>query len=273
MLIDCGFDLVFDIPAPTPMVLALYLHPSRVPDLVHPRGIESLHLSPFVPLFDYYDTFGNRLSRLVAPAGKLRIAHRMTVRDPGTLDPPITDDLYQHPVEQLPGEVLQFLLGSRYCEVDRFMPLAWELFGQMPPGPGRVRAVLNFVHSHLTFSYASARPTKTAWDVYEEKKGVCRDFQHLTITFCRCLNVPARYVTGYLGDIGIPPDSTAMDFSAWMEVYLSGAWRTVDARHNKPRTGRILMATGRDATDVALTTGFGKTTLEHFSVITVEKTV
>jgi transglutaminase-like putative cysteine protease len=271
MLIDCGFDLVFDVPAPTPMVLALYLHPSRNTDLVEPPGIETLRITPFTPAYDYYDTFGNRLSRILAPAGELAISHRITVRDSGLPDEPVRDDWLQHPVQDLPAEVLQFLLASRYCEVDRFMDLAWKRFGHLPPGGVRVRAVLDFVHSHLKFSYASARPTKTAWDAYEERLGVCRDFQHLAITFCRCLNIPARYVSGYLGDIGVPPDPAPMDFSAWMEVYLSGAWRTLDARHNKPRIGRVLMTTGRDAVDVALTTGFGTTTLKRFFVVTAER--
>lgn len=270
MIIDCGFDLVFDIPSPTPMVLALYLHPSRVKDLIRPAGIETLKISPWAQAFDYYDTFGNRLSRILAPAGKLYISHRITVRDSGLPDAVIGDELVQHPIQELPAEVIQFLLASRYCEVDKFMTLAWELFGHTQPGPGRVRAIMDFVHSHITFSYPSARSTKTAWDVYVERQGVCRDFQHLSIAFCRCMNIPARYVTGYLGDIGIPYDPSPMDFSAWMEVYLSGAWRTVDARHNKPRTGRILMATGRDATDVALTTGFGRTNLDQFTVISAE---
>lgn len=269
MLIHCGFDLVFDIPAPTPILLTLYLHPYRAGDLISPAGPETLKLFPALPVSDYYDVFGNRVGRILAPAGKLFISHRITVRDPGTLDVPI-GGLFQHPVQHLPPDVLQFLLGSRYCEVDRFMPMAWQLFGTVPAGAPRVQAVLDYVHSRVTFGYQHARATKTAWDVHEERTGVCRDFQHLAITLCRCLNIPARYVTGYLGDIGIPYDPSPMDFSAWMEVYLDGAWRTVDARHNKPRMGRILMATGRDATDVALTTSFGNTTLEKFFVVAEE---
>lgn len=284
MLIHCGFDLEFDVPAPTPMLLALYLHPWRAKDFRHHglpgtndlSGTEGFHATeetltfrPQLPVSDYLDVFGNRVARIVAPAGKLEISHRITVEDSGIPDVGI-EGLVQHPVQELPPEVLQFLLASRYCEVDKFMPLAWELFGKTPPGWQRVRAILDFVHGHVTFGYAHARSTKTAWDVWEEKKGVCRDFQHLAITFCRCMNVPARYVTGYLGDIGIPADPAPMDFSAWMEVYLGGAWRTLDARHNKPRVGRVLMAVGRDATDVALTTSFGATRLTKFFVVTDE---
>lgn len=274
MRIKCGFDLEFAVSGPTPMLLALYLHPSRVGDLVSQWEEdrverETLRITPGIEVRDYTDAFGNRIGRIVAPAGRLAISHRIVVNDPGEWDAPITN-LEQHPIEQLPAEVLQFLMGSRYCEVDKFMPLAWELFGKTKPGWERVKAVIDAVHEHVTFGYKYARPTKTAWDVWTERTGVCRDFQHLAITFCRCLNIPARYVTGYLGDIGIPPDPAPMDFSAWMEVYLSGAWRTLDARHNKPRMGRILMATGRDATDVALTTSFGSTVLEKFLVVSEE---
>jgi transglutaminase-like putative cysteine protease len=273
MQIQCGFDLAFDIPAPTPMLLALFLHPSRAGDVISREGKfasgEVLNIWPSVPVADYSDVFGNRIGRIVAPAGKLRISHRVLVRDHGRPDPTV-EGLVQHAVQDLPPDVIQFLLASRYCEVDRFMPLAWQLFGKTTLGWERVKAILDFVNGHVEFGYAYARPTKTAWDVYEEKRGVCRDFQHLAITFCRCLNIPARYVTGYLGDIGVPPDPSPMDFSAWMEVYLSGAWRTLDARHNKPRIGRVLMAVGRDATDVALTTSFGPNTLEKFLVVTDE---
>lgn len=251
------------------MMLALYLHPSRAWDLVEPTGPETLTITPWVPVADYTDVFGNRVGRIVAPAGRLAISHRITVRDTGMLDIGI-EGLMQSPVEQLPADVLQFLLGSRYCEVDRFVEFAWATFGKTPLGWERVKAVIDFVHKHVTFGYQYARPTKTAWDVFEERTGVCRDFQHLAITLCRCLNIPARYVTGYLGDINVPFDPAPMDFSAWMEVYLGGAWRTMDARHNKARTGRILMAVGRDATDVALTTSFGKTTLEKFFVVSEE---
>lgn len=273
MQIQCGFDLEFEIPAPTPMLLALYLHPSRAGDHVPRGGVgaerEALRISPEVPVHDYSDAFGNRVGRIVAPAGRLAISHRVVVRDTGVPDQTI-EGLDQHPIQDLPDGVVQFLLASRYCEVDRFMPLAWDLFGKTKPGWERVKTIVDFVNSHVTFGYAFARPTKTAWDAYEEKKGVCRDFQHLAITFCRCMNIPARYVTGYLGDIGVPADPAPMDFSAWMEVYLGGKWRTLDARHNRPRVGRVLMAVGRDATDVALTTSFGPTRLEKFFVVTDE---
>ncbi len=163
-----------------------------------------------------------------------------------------------------------YLLGSRYCDTDLLSDTAWQLFGGTPPGWARVQAICDHVHERLKFGYEYARPTRTAWDGFHEQLGVCRDFAHLAITLCRCMNIPARYCTGYLGDIGVPPDDTPMDFSAWFEVYLGGAWYTFDARHNAPRIGRILMARGRDATDVALTTTFGRCTLTGFTVHTYE---
>jgi transglutaminase-like putative cysteine protease len=256
MFIRIGYDLIFEVPAPTPMLLMLYVHPSRQRDL---EGPERIFIEPDVLIEDYIDWFGNKAARIVAPAGQLRIR----------------PDLYgysaqQHPVEQLPTAVLQFLMASRYCEVDRMTDLAWSLFGNTPTGWSRVQAVQNWVHNHITFGYAFARPTKTAYDAYIEKQGVCRDFMHLSITLLRALGIPARYVTGYLGDIGIPPVPAPMDFSAWYEVYLGGRWWTCDARHNRPRIGRVLMGIGRDATDVALTTSFGPTVLKKFFVVTEE---
>ena len=176
----------------------------------------------------------------------------------------------QHPLEQLPVDTLFYLLGSRYCEPDRFIQLAWAKFGTAPKGWPLVQAICDYVHGHIEFGYAHASPTKSAWQAHEEGRGVCRDFAHLAITLCRCMNIPARYCTGYLGDIGVPPDETAMDFSAWFEVYLGDRWYTFDARHNVPRIGRILMARGRDATDVAISTSFGLNTLAGFKVHTDE---
>jgi len=215
------------------------------------------------------DVFGNRCGFVYAPAGMLRFTSDAIVSDSGQPDP-IQPDARQHPVEELPADVLQFLLASRYCEVDRMGDMAWELFGALPPGWGKVQAVVDWVHNHIEFGYGHASPTKTAFDVCEQKKGVCRDFMHLTITLLRCLNIPARYATGYLGDIGVPAAPFPMDFSAWLEVYLGGRWWVFDARHNKPRIGRVLMARGRDAVDVALTTSFGPSRLEKFEVWTDE---
>lgn len=266
MRIRIGFDLVFGISTPTPMLLMLYVHPSRQWDV---EGPERLNLEPAVPLLDFTDVYGNRGTRIVAPPGDLSIRHDTVIRDTG--EPDATgENALQHPIDQLPPEVLPYLFASRYCEVDRMADIAWSLFANTPLGWPRVVAVRDWVHNHVTFGYEHARRTKTAYDVYVERAGVCRDFQHLSITLLRALNVPARYVTGYLGDIGIPFNPAPMDFSAWFEVYLGGRWWSCDARHNHPRIGRILMATGRDATDVALTTSFGPTTLKQFLVTTQE---
>ena len=266
MHIRIGYELVFDVPAPTAMLLALYVHPSRQKDLLGP---ERLTLEPAVPVDDFLDAFGNKVARIVAPAGQLRIASEGVIRDTGEPDV-VGYEAEQHQVQDLPTECLQFLLNSRYCEVDALTNIAWDLFGQVNNGWPKVKAVLDWVHNHVTFGYAYARSTKTAMDVYTEKQGVCRDFMHLSVTLLRALNIPARYTTGYLGDIGVPVSPSPMDFSAWFECYLGGRWWTCDARHNRPRVGRVLMAVGRDATDVALTTSFGPTNLTKFRVITDE---
>jgi transglutaminase-like putative cysteine protease len=266
MLIRLGYEIVFDLPAPTPMLLMLHVHPSQAGSLREP---DRVRVEPAVPVEEFTDAFGNRCGRLLAPAGTLRLSNDTLVEDSGLPDA-VCPEAAQHPVEQLPPEVLPFLLASRYCEVDRLSDVAWGLFGQAPPGWGRVQAVCDWVHDNVRFGYEFARPTKTAYEVHAERQGVCRDFMHLAITFCRCLNIPARYATGYLGDIGVPPAPFPMDFSAWFEAYLGGRWHTFDARHNVPRIGRVLMARGRDATDVALTTSFGPTHLKKFVVRTDE---
>jgi transglutaminase-like putative cysteine protease len=266
MLIRVGYEMVFHAPAPAPMLLLLYTHPSRTPTL---RWPDALRTDPEVPVTDFTDCNGNRCGRLVAPAGILRLWSDTLVEDSGQPDP-VCPDAAQGAVEDLPAEVLPFLLASRYCEVDRLSDVAWDLFGRTLPGWPRVQAICDWVHASVRFGYQFARPTKTAHDVYTERQGVCRDFTHMAIAFCRCLNIPARYATGYLGDIGVPPAPSPMDFSAWFEVYLGSRWHTFDARHNVPRIGRVLMARGRDAVDVALTTSFGATELRKFSVWTDE---
>jgi transglutaminase-like putative cysteine protease len=248
------------------MVLMLRVHPSRDASLCAP---EAVRLEPELPLEEFVDGFGNRCGRIVAPSGTLRIQNDALVGDTGELDP-IEPLARQHPVQELPVDTLPFLLGSRYCEVDRLTDVAWQLFSHTPLGWPRVQAVVDWCHANVEFGYAHARPTKTAFDVFTERNGVCRDFTHLAITFCRCLNIPARYATGYLGDIGVPPVPDPMDFSAWFEVYLERRWWTFDARHNRPRIGRIVMARGRDAVDVALTTSFGPHELQRFVVVTEE---
>jgi transglutaminase-like putative cysteine protease len=197
----------------------------------------------------------------------LRLYGDGIVRDTGVPDP-VVPDAIQHAVEELPPDVLAFLLGSRYCETDRLSEEAWRIFGQTPPGWARVQAICDFVHNQISFGYQHARPTKSALDAYNERLGVCRDYAHLAITFCRCLNIPARYCTGYLGDIGIPPVDLPMDFSGWFEVYLGGRWYTFDPRHNTPRIGRVLIARGRDAADVPITYTFGPNQLQSFKVWT-----
>jgi len=265
MLIRLGYDLQFEIPAPTPMVALLHVHPSRAHNLLEP---DELHTEPALDVASYTDAFGNRCARFVAPQGHLRLTSSTLIYDSGALDE-VNPNAREVPVGELPTELLCFLLNSRYCEVDRFSNIAFELFGHITPGWGRVQAICDWVHGKVAFSYPHARPTKSALDVYTERIGVCRDFQHLAITFCRAMNIPARYATGYLGDIGVPPGGP-MNFSAWFEIYLENRWWTFDARHNVPRIGRVLMATGRDASDVAITTSFGQANLSHFFVVTEE---
>ena len=226
-------------------------------------------MEPEIPLEEYFDSFGNACTRFLAPAGMLRMKSDFLFEDSGLPDP-VNPSAVAHPIAELPHEVLRFLLPSRYCEVDSLAAAAFDLFGHTVPGWARVYAVTSWVHEKVKFGYSFARPTKTALDVFTERQGVCRDFQHLAITFCRALGIPARYVAGYLGDIGVIVAPSPMDFSAWFEVYLGGRWWTLDARHNVPRIGRVLIATGRDATDCAITTSFGQTTLAKFVVITDE---
>jgi transglutaminase-like putative cysteine protease len=265
MLIRLGYDIQFQVQAPVPVVALLNVHPSRERDLLEP---DVLTVEPQVEVTHYIDVYGNRCARFVALPGLLKLSNSTLIRDSGEPDP-IAENAREVPVGDLPNELLTFLLNSRYCEVDRFSNIAYELFGHLPPGWSRVKAICTWVHNKVDFNYQHARPTKSALDVYTERVGVCRDFQHLAITFCRALNIPARYATGYLGDIGVPVVG-AMDFSAWFEVYLEDRWWTFDARHNFPRIGRVLMATGRDASDVAITTSFGSASLCHFFVVSDE---
>ena len=266
MLVRIGFDLQYDVPAETAMVLMLHVHPHRASALTKPPR---LIIEPAVTEETFVDAFGNRASRIIAPAGKIRFTYDNIASDSGQPEPTI-EGARLHPIEELPTDAIQFLMSSRYCEVDKLSQMAWDLFGKTPATWERVAAVMDWVHGHVQFGYEFASSTKTALDVCNEQKGVCRDFQHLAITLLRALNVPARYATGYLGDIGVPPNPTPMDFSAWFEAYLGNRWYTLDARHNQPRIARVLMARGRDATDVALTTSFGNTRLEKFVVWTDE---
>jgi transglutaminase-like putative cysteine protease len=266
MKIRAGYEISYDCPQPTPMILLLSVHPSRIPDLL---TADRLRIDPAIPANDYRDGFGNSCQVIHAPAGRLTLSADFLIRDSGATDE-VAPFAEQHPLEQLPVETLAYLLGSRYCETDRFTQIAWSTFGKLPRGWPLVQTICDYVHDRIKFGYEHASPTKTAWDVHAERRGVCRDFAHLAITLSRCMNIPARYCTGYLGDIGVPPDATPMDFSAWFEAYLGGRWYTFDARHNMPRIGRIPMARGRDATDVAIVTSFGPCTLAGFKVITDE---
>ncbi len=266
MKIRAGYNLAYDCAQPTPMVLMLSIHPSRRIDLLSDHAIT---FDRPLEVRDYVDGFGNVCTRIVAPQGLTTISCDFTIFDHGRPDPAFPDAV-QHDVKDLPDEVLVYLLGSRYCDTDRMSDLAWKQFGNTAPGWARVQAIVDFVHKHIRFDYQKADSMRSAHGGYTDQTGVCRDFAHLAVTFCRCMNIPARYCTGYLGDIGVPLDPNPMDFSAWFEVYLGGNWHTQDARHNKPRIGRILMATGRDATDVALSTSFGTARLARFEVTTDE---
>ncbi len=263
MLLRVGYDVTYSCPQPTPMILMLNVHFSRSSDLVVP---DHMIVSPSIPVSGYRDMFGNWCMRIVAPSGQTRLRSQAQLNDNGLADPS-APAARQIPVEYLPEEALTYLLGSRYCETDRLLPIAWELFGNAPQGWWRVQAICDFVHRHITFGYQHARPTKTAYEAWEEGRGVCRDFAHLAVTLCRCMNIPARYCTGYISDINMPPPYGPMDFAAWFEVYLDGGWHMFDARNNKPMYGRVLMARGRDAADVAMITSFGASTLENFTVI------
>ena len=266
MQIRAGFEISYLGPAPTPMTMLLSVRPERAGDLVTPQRLRA---TPAVETSQFSDPFGNLAHLVLAPRGQVTFSSDFTIEDSGLPDP-VHANAAQHPVHELPAEALQFLLGSRYCETDLLSQQAWVLFGGVAPGWARVQAIVDFVHERITFGYAHARCTRTATEAYAERRGVCRDFAHLAITLCRCMNIPARYCTGYLGDIGIPPVEAPMDFSAWFEVFLGGRWHTFDARHNTPRIGRILMAYGRDAADVAISTIFGAATLTRFTVTTDE---
>ena len=266
MKIRIGYDIAYECAQPTPMILMLNVHYSRVPDLEQPDHIVT---DPVVPISGYRDVYGNWCTRLVAPAGTIRMHTQAVIRDSG-MPEPVVPTARQTPVEHLADNTLLFLLASRYCETDRLMDEAWKLFGSTPEGWPRVQAICDYVHRRVEFGYRYARSTKTAFDAHGEQQGVCRDFAHLAVTFCRCMNIPARYCTGYLGDIGVPASDAPMDFSGWFEACLDGQWYAFDARHNAPRIGRILIARGRDAADVAITTSFGASRLTKFTVVTDE---
>ena len=266
MQIRAGYEISYDCAQPTPMILTLSVHPSRIDDLI---TLDRMRLAPFMVPNTYHDSFGNFCHVIRAPAGRVTMSADFLIKDSGEPDASVIE-AEQHALEDLPVNTLVFLLGSRYCETDRLSNEAWSLFGGVPKGWPLVQTICNYVHDRIKFGYEHASPTKTAWRAHQEGRGVCRDFAHLAITLCRCMNIPARYCTGYLGDIGVPPNPAPMDFSAWFEVYLGDRWYTFDARHNTPRIGRILMGRGRDATDVAIVTSFGPCNMVGFKVVTEE---
>ena len=270
MRIRTGYTIAFDTFGPTPMLLLLQVRPERQQDLVTP---ERIRFDPPVETQQHRDEFCNLRTRIVAPGGRITMSADFVIADSGA--PDVVDaGASQIPVQDLPDDVLLYLLGSRYCDTDKLSQTAWSLFGTAPEGWARVQAIVDYAHQRLRFDYLQADETRSAFDGHTQQVGVCRDFAHLAITLCRCMNIPARYATGYLGDIGIPPVPDPMDFSAWFEVYLDGAqgprWYTFDARHNTPRIARIVMAYGRDATDCAITTSFGRAPLAQFEVHTDE---
>jgi len=266
MRIRVGFEMVYDCPQPTPMIFNVNVHSTRVSDLV---GRDDLVFDPPVPQSAYRDSFGNWCTRIIAPLGRMRVTADALVNDSGAPDA-IVPAAPQLAVPDLPEETLLFLLGSRYCETDQLSETAWRLFGHAPAGWGRVQAMCDYVHRHIVFGYQHARRTRSALEAFHDRTGVCRDYAHLAIAFCRCMNIPARYCSGYLGEIGMPPPYGPMDFAAWFEVFLGGHWHTFDARNNIPRIGRVLIARGRDASDVAICSTFGPNVLASFKVWTDE---
>ncbi|WP_111658155.1 transglutaminase-like domain-containing protein [Isoalcanivorax indicus] len=266
MKIRIGYELAFDCPQPTPVILMLNVHASRARDLAVPDRVVAV---PSIPIRHYVDGYGNQCTRIVAPRGMLHLSTDAVITDSGLPDV-VNPAARQTPVDQLPDEALLYLLGSRYCETEPLTDFAWQQFSHPATGWSRVQAICDYVHHHIEFGYHHARSTRTAWEAYQEKKGVCRDYAHLAIALCRCMNIPARYCAGYLSDIAIPPPYGEMDFAAWFEAFLDGAWYIFDPRNNMPRIGRIPIARGRDAADVAISTTFGRSTLRSFKVHTDE---
>ena len=266
MQLRIGYELIYSFPQPTPIILVVNVHDSRASDLIVP---DLLVTEPAIPITGYTDAFGNRCKRVLAPAGRLRLTADGVIRDSGQPDETVSAAT-QDQVEDLPEETLVFLLGSRYCETDLLSETAWQLFGEVAPGFARVQAICDYVHSHIAFDYQNARATRSAAEAFREGIGVCRDYAHLAIAFCRCLNIPARYCTGYLGDVGTPLPYPPGDFAAWFEAWIGGRWHIFDPRNNVPRKARVLMARGRDASDVAIATTFGPNMLEKFTVWTDE---
>lgn len=266
MLIRLGYEIAIQCSEPTPVFSLLEIHDDHQKDIKHQTPVQ---MSPSIPSQLFRDMYGNTCRRFIAPEGGVKLHYDAVIKANDTPDE--ANGLAEAtPIENLPHDVLGYLLGSRYCETDHLMSLAWQLFGHVPAGCPRVQAIMDYVHNRLSYGYGYARATRTAAQAHDERVGVCRDFAHLAITLCRCMNIPARYVNGYLGDIGVEPDPAPMDFSAWVEAYLDGRWHVFDPRHNTPRIGRVTIARGRDATDVPLLHSFGPHSLSTFKVWTYE---
>jgi transglutaminase-like putative cysteine protease len=266
MLIRYGFHIDLDFGQPSTLVTAMDVHPDRWGDIVSETN------SPYGQARrarTFFDAHGNFCRRIDLDGGRISLGCEGLIRDSGQPDP-VLADLQQTPVAELPDDTLQYLTASRYCDTDLMGAFAWQNFGSIEGGWAKVKAICDFVNGHLRFDYALASSTRTATGAFQERVGVCRDFNHLAVTLCRCLNIPARYCNGYLGDIGVPFNPDPMDFNAWFEAYLDGSWHTFDARHNHPRIGRILIARGRDAADIPMVHSFGQHMLGRFEVITEE---
>jgi transglutaminase-like putative cysteine protease len=266
MKIRFGYEISYNSVHGVPMVVMLRAQPNSEQQIIQP---DELVIEPDCPQASYVDPFGNHCTRFVCPGGTITLRADGLLEDSGRPEAQVPDAA-EVPVARLPTDTLQYLLNSRYCETDLLMNDAWRLFGHLAPGWNRVQAVCDFVNQHVTFGYQYACSTKTALQTYVERRGVCRDFAHLAIAFCRCLNIPARYCTSYLGDIGVPIVDAPMDFAGSMEVYLGDAWHTFDPRNNARRIGRLKIAHGRDAADVAISTAFGSSWLRSFRVWTDE---
>jgi transglutaminase-like putative cysteine protease len=264
MKIRFGYELIYDQAYRVPTIMMLHSQPGVGQRLVLP---DAIRIEPYVPAIFYFDDFGNTCSRFISTSPVVRVSTDAILEDSGMPEPAILD-AQEVPVHELPHDCLRYLLASRYCETDILMNDAWRLFGNVAPGWSRVQAVCDFVNRHVAFGYQYARGTKTAYETYQERNGVCRDLAHLAIAFCRCLNIPARYCTSYLGDIGVPAVDAPMDFAGCMEVYLGHGWNTFDPRNNTRRIGRLMIARGRDAADVAISTAFGGSRLQSFKVRT-----
>lgn len=262
MEIKFGYELVFEFPQATPLILMLEVHPSRAGDLLVKDQIVT---EPFCPISVYRDSFGNNCSRLIAPEGQLRLSTRAEIQDSGNTDE-VVPFAHQQDVENLPSETLRYLLPSRYCDTDLLTDRAWQMFENAPMGWARVQAICDFVHKHMTYDIDTARPTKSASEALDEASGVCRDYAHLAISLCRCMNIPARYCSGYMMHEGGPDEPHEPEFAAWFEALLDGQWYTFDARFNEPQRGRILIARGQDASDVPVMHAFGFSTIVSFDV-------